>query len=96
MAAPRIVTAIMLAALGACSDDDVAELRAVKDEVCACKTAACAETALKKVPAPKGPSTARAQELARQLQDCLIKAYDRERPTQDPDAESVDDAGVAP
>lgn len=87
------VIAIVLA-VTACADDKLAPLRASKSEICACKTAACAEEALKRVPAPAGSADHRAQKLAKEIQDCLVKAYDRDRPTVDPDAETGSDSAV--
>lgn len=88
------VIAIVLAVTG-CRDDKLAPLRDIKAEICACKTAACAEDALARVPPPAGSADHRSQKLAREIQDCLVKAYDRDRPTVDPDAEAPADSGSA-
>lgn len=82
------VLVLVLAWMGACSDDKLGPMRAIKAEMCACKTAACADDAMKRVPPPAGSADHRAQKLAREIQDCLVKAYDRDRPTTDPDAET--------
>jgi hypothetical protein len=82
-----IVIAIALALVGACGEDRLADLKAAKATVCACRTAACADEAMKTVPPPQGSADHRSQKLAREIQDCLVKAYDRDRPTTDPDAE---------
>lgn len=89
--------AVALAVVPACRDDKLAPLRAVKDEVCACKTAACADEAIKRVPPPPGGGSAdhRAQKLALAIQDCRVRAYERDRPTQDPDAEVPAEEGPA-
>lgn len=81
----RLPFVISIALLGGCGDREVSGLTAVKQTVCACKTAACAETALKQVPQKQIKSTPRAQRIAREMLDCLAVLYDAERPTTDPD-----------
>jgi hypothetical protein len=70
----------------ACRDTEVEELEKIRAEVCACKTATCAESALDRVPKGKVESTPRAQRIAREMLDCLADIYETERPSQDPDA----------
>jgi hypothetical protein len=72
----------------ACRDSEIEKLEKVRDEVCACKTAKCAEAALDHVPKGTVEASPRAQSLAREMLDCLAHAYERDRPTQDPDAET--------
>ena len=75
---------VIAIALGACADHDTKQLEALRDEVCACPTADCAEAAMKKVPAAtKG--TLQTQKLARDMIECVAKLYNAERPTTDPD-----------
>lgn len=74
----------------ACSDNEVKKLEKVRDEVCACKSAKCAEAALDHVPKGDVESTPRAQRIAREMLNCLAGLYDQERPTQDPDAVVTD------
>ena len=62
-------------ALVACRDDREARLDKVKDRVCACKTAACGEAALKDVPQKDIVSNHRTQQIAREMLDCLAKLY---------------------
>jgi hypothetical protein len=71
----------------ACNDRAVERLTAIKAEVCACKTASCAEQAMKQVPQDTIKSTHRMQAIARDMLDCLAKLHEAERPTTDPDAE---------
>ena len=66
--------------IGACEDSQEAKLSRVKDVVCACKTASCAEAAMKDVPQQDLPSNTRTQKVARDMLDCLAKLYDAERP----------------
>jgi hypothetical protein len=70
----------------ACRDNEVETLEKIRAEVCACKTAKCAESALDRVPKGNVESTPRAQRLAREMMNCLAGIYETERPTQDPDA----------
>ncbi|HEY5921156.1 MAG TPA: hypothetical protein VIV11_05775 [Kofleriaceae bacterium] len=79
---------IFVALAAACSDSEVEKLEKIRDEVCACKTAKCAESALDRVPKQNVESTPRAQRVAREMLDCLATVYENERPTQDPDAPS--------
>ncbi|MBA3392236.1 MAG: hypothetical protein H0T89_06310 [Deltaproteobacteria bacterium] len=74
-------------AASGCRDRELASLRDLRDEVCACKTAACGADAMKKVPQDKVESNHRTQQIARDMLDCLAKLYDEGRPTTDPDAE---------
>jgi hypothetical protein len=82
----RLSFVICVALVGGCGDPEVARLQEVKTAVCACKTAACAEAALKQVPQTEIKSTHKAQQVAREMLDCLAKLYEAERPNEDPDA----------
>ncbi len=82
----RFVICVALA-LCACRDSEVDKLGKIRDEVCKCKTAKCAEAALGQVPKPKLESTPRAQQIAREMLNCVAELYKADRPTQDPDAE---------
>jgi hypothetical protein len=81
----RSVLAILVT-LVACNDSDVERLTAIKDEVCACKTASCAEKAMARVPTDI-KSTPRSRTAAREMIECLARAQTAERPSTDPDAE---------
>ena len=76
---------VICIALAACGDSQEAKLERVRDAVCACKTAGCAEVAMKEVPQKDIESNHRTQKLAREMVDCLSKLYDQGRPTTDPD-----------
>lgn len=82
----RFVIGVALA-LSACADHELAKLETVRDEVCACKTIACADAAMAKVPAKNIESTHKSQKVAREMLDCLADVYETNRPTLDPDAE---------
>lgn len=93
----------ILVTLAACHDQELERLTAIKAEVCACKTASCAEEAMKRL--PQGPSesthrtqTHRKQVIAREMIDCLAKLQAAERPITDPDAEDseADPPATAP
>jgi hypothetical protein len=86
----------VLVALVACADHDIDGLVSVRDKVCACKTASCAEQEMTHVPSGPIKPTRHAQELARAIQDCLAKRQAAERPTTDPDAEGAADTPEAP
>ncbi len=83
---------ISLALAAGCGDPGVAELAIIRDEVCACAKATCAETAMKRVPATAVPNNHRSQTIAREMMDCLAKLYEAERPTTGPDAEATGSA----
>jgi hypothetical protein len=90
MSRALVIAAALAAALGlaACRDARLDELQAIRGEVCACKTAACGEQAMKRVPQGGARPDHRAQKLARSIHNCLAKLYARERPSTDPDAEA--------
>jgi hypothetical protein len=85
----------ILVALAACNDHGVQSLTKIKAKVCACKTASCAEQAMKLVPQEAIESTHRTQGLARDMLDCLAKLQADEQPTTDPDAEGSAAQGPA-
>lgn len=87
-----ICVALVAPIFGACRDSEIVQLEKVRDEVCACKTAKCAEAALDHVPKQNVESSLRAQRIAREMLNCLAATYDKDRPTQDPDAESPEPA----
>lgn len=65
-------------ACAACRDPDVQRLEEVKAAVCACKTPACADDAMKVLPgAPQSAKPShRAQQVAQAMLDCLAKIRD--------------------
>lgn len=67
---------VIAIALAGCGDAQVEKLTAIKKEVCACKTAACGETAMKKIPQAELKSGPKMQHVARDMLDCLAKLYD--------------------
>lgn len=93
-----LVTAIAL--LAGCGDKQLERLEAIRDEVCACKTPACGEAAMKKVPQEDLGSSRKLQQVASDMIDCMAKLYAEGRPSTDPDAEapdpSPDSAATAP
>lgn len=87
---------IALALLCGCRDKQLDELIAIKEEVCACKNAACGEAAMGKVPQGDIKSTHKMQQVARSMMDCMKRLYDNDRPTTDPDAEPSDRGSAEP
>lgn len=79
----RLVFALAL--LAGCRDPGIIELEGVRDAICACKTAACGEEAMKHVPTRDVPNNHRSQTIAREMMDCLAKLYEAERPATGPD-----------
>lgn len=72
----------------ACRDPDVERLTDIKDKMCACKTASCAEQEMKVVPQSTIKSTYRTQAIAREMLGCLARLHAAERPLTDPDGEA--------
>ena len=77
---------ISVALQGACGDREAKKLAKVRDEVCHCKTAKCADDAMARLPTKDIQSTPRSQKIAREMLNCLSDLYKAERPTDDPDA----------
>lgn len=84
----RLYVICVALALGACEDREADKLAKVRDEVCACKTAKCAEAALAHVPSRSVESNRRTQRLAREMLDCYADILESDAPTLDPDAPS--------
>jgi hypothetical protein len=80
----RFVIPVAFVAATACGDREVAELERVRDKVCNCKTASCAEDAMKAIPPPRessdGRRNRRAQLVAREMLDCFSRLLEAERP----------------
>lgn len=86
----RFVIAVALVLAG-CGDEQLDRMTAIKNEVCACKTVACGETAKKKIPQDELQSSHKMQRVANEMLDCLARLYDQKRPTSDPDVEAPPD-----
>jgi hypothetical protein len=80
---------VICVALFACGDHEAAQLERSKRQVCACKTSACAVTAMKLLPQHDVVAGHRAQGIARDMLECVAKLYAAERPSTDPDAGSA-------
>lgn len=81
---PFVICVALVA--GACTDHGTDRLAKVRDEVCHCKTASCADTAMKLIPKDTKQPSRKAQHVAREMLDCLAEIYESDRPTTDPDA----------
>ena len=92
-AAPVRTCLAILVTLVACKDHDLETLADLKSDVCACKTASCAEQAMKRVPKDTIKPTRTSRTLAREMMNCLARLEAAERPSTDPDAE---DSAKAP
>jgi hypothetical protein len=77
---------ISVALVAACGDREAHKLATIRDEVCHCKTAKCADEAMERLPKQGIQSTPRAQHVAREMLDCLAELYKADRPITDPDA----------
>ena len=77
---------LVVLALAGCRDPEVARLQKVKQAVCACKTASCADAAMREVPTGKIVASHRAQTIAHDMLDCVARVYDAGQPATDPDA----------
>jgi hypothetical protein len=80
--------------LGGCNDHGAAKLTKIKNKVCACASASCAEQALADVDKAGAVANHRTQAIARAMMDCLAKLEAAERPTTDPDAEGAADGSA--
>ena len=83
---------VIAIALAGCGDPQIVKLEEARTEVCACKTAACGDAAMKKVPQERVTSNHRTQQLARDMLDCLHKLHTQDGPNLDPDAEEPEAA----
>ena len=81
---------ISVALLAACGDREAHKLAKIRDEVCACKTAQCADEAMAQLPKKDVRSTPRTQKIAREMLDCVSELYKADRPNPDPDAPATD------
>ena len=81
---------MLVLVVAACADPHVENLAAVRDKVCACKTASCAEQELGQISQAPIKSTPHMQDLARAIQDCYAKRLAAERPAADSQDDSAD------
>lgn len=82
--------AVIVIALSGCRDERLRSVKAVRDEVCACKTVDCGEQAIKKLPQKDVKPDHRQQQLALEMTNCLSKLYLADRPPEDPDEAPAD------
>jgi hypothetical protein len=80
--------ALVLVALLGCGNKQLENLEQIRDEVCACKTPACAQTAMKRVPQDKLKSGPKMRAVAAAMMNCVAKINDRDRPSTDTDEEA--------
>lgn len=82
----RRIALLVPLVLAACRDPQVTRLEQVKQTVCACKTARCADDAMRAIPTGHVAASHRAQAIARDMLDCVARVYDAGAPSTDPDA----------
>lgn len=92
----RVAFVFTLAGLAGCRDDTIQHLKEVRDQVCACTTAACGEQAMTRLPQSDVKPDHRAQGLANEMLNCMAKLYLRERPSLDPDRPADSDQPARP
>jgi hypothetical protein len=80
----RLLVIWIALAIG-CRDPELSRLEEVRVTVCKCKTALCAEEAMKVVPSMKLKPSPRSQKIAREMLDCLAKLLAADRPATGPD-----------
>ncbi len=80
----RFIVIWIALAIG-CRDPAVSRFDGVRETVCKCKNALCAEQAMKVVPSMKVMPNPRSQRIAREMLDCLAKLLAADRPTTGPD-----------
>jgi hypothetical protein len=95
MLVPMLRLAVIVIALCACRDEQLQKVKAVRDEVCACKDVACGEEAIKKLPQKDIKPNHHQQKLASEMMTCLSKLYLKDRPQEDPD-EVLDTGSASP
>ena len=87
---------ICVASLAACGDREAHKLAKIRDEVCHCKTAQCADEAMAQLPTKDIRSTPRAQKVAREMLDCLSELYKADLVTSEGKVGSIFLAELAP
>jgi hypothetical protein len=94
-AAPVRIWLAILVTLAACKDHDLERLSHVRDDVCACKEASCADQAMARLDKLALASTPRSQAIAREIMECRARLEEAERPSTDPDAEDSGDPAAS-
>jgi hypothetical protein len=92
----KLVVLLLLAA--GCKDEAISALESTRDKVCACKTAACVDTAMNALVDRPTDKQHRAESIARDITDCVARIYrqtDAAPPPPDA-APGADDAAPAP
>ena len=69
--------------LAACRDAEVDRLTAIKARVCACKTSACADSAIHDVALAPVEANRKTRKLAKDMLACVARAHEDERPADD-------------
>jgi hypothetical protein len=92
---PRVLAIAVSLLVSGCGDKQLDHMESIKAELCACKTFACGDAAMKKMQELKVKSSRRAQRIAADMIDCMAKLNDQGRPSTDPDADVPSSPGSA-
>ena len=90
MSSRSVLAVLWIACAIGCRENELSKLEASRDEICACKTVACGDAAMARVPVVPGAGNRRSQVIAREMMNCLAKLYDSDKPKAGPDNESED------
>lgn len=103
MSARSVLAVLWIAFACGCHEDEVKKLEVLRDELCACKTVACGEAVMQRVPVIADAGNRRSQTVARAMLGCMAKLYESARPQTGPDTElpasasgSADSGSAAP
>ncbi len=101
MPARTVLAVLWIASAIGCADDEVKKLEVLRDELCTCKTVACGEAVMQRVPVIADAGNRRSQTVARAMLGCMAKLYEKTRPETGPDVETdvetdVDGAATGP
>lgn len=66
---------VLLLLAAGCKDEAIAALESTRDKVCACKTAACVDSAMDKLADHPTDKQHKAEEIAREITDCVARIY---------------------
>ena len=84
---PSLIVIAVAITLCGCHDPELEKLRDVRNQVCKCETAECADAALGELDPHAKRTDHRAQAIANEMLTCLAKLYANGRPITDIDAE---------
>jgi len=83
--------ALLLLAAG-CKDEAIAALESTRDKVCQCRTAACVDTAMNALADHPTDKQHKAEQIAREITDCVARIYQQTDAAPPPPDAGPDDA----